>query len=131
MHSVFFLRSYCALLFDLMHFHFIFVMSFTVKSKASQQLFLFLIVGPLSISDIVAASDNRAKVRISYKVWSQYVWVMFATVWFDPHGSLLHHLCLDYWFRGYQDHSARKLQLKLTLIVKQSHAVILKKLLRF
>ncbi|KAI5412651.1 hypothetical protein KIW84_057337, partial [Lathyrus oleraceus] len=50
---------------------------------------------PLSITDIVSASDNLAKVRISYK-----------------------------------DHTARTLHSKLTPIVKQSHAVILKKLLR-
>lgn len=40
-------------------------------------------------------------------------------------------ICFDYWFRGYQDHTVRTLHSKLTPIVKQSHAVILKKLLRF
>ncbi|KAL2986008.1 hypothetical protein AAZX31_12G182500 [Glycine max] len=44
-----------------------FVMSFTGRCYILKLLCLSLIVEPLSISDIVAASDDHAKVRISYK----------------------------------------------------------------
>lgn len=115
-----------SLSFDLMHLHFIFCDEF--YSQISDFATTVFFVGPLSISDIAAASDDLAKVRISYQVWSWCVWCCLSL--FDLMSTFVI-ICLDYWFRGYQDHTARMLHLKLTLIVKQSHAVILKRLLRF
>lgn len=45
-----------------------FVMSFSGRFQILKLLFLSLTVEPLTISDIVGASDADAKVRISYKV---------------------------------------------------------------
>jgi len=105
-----------------------FVMSFTGRCYILKLLCLSLIVEPLSISDIVAASDDHAKVRISYKVWSSHDECdgCLSVIWYQ-----WFIICLDYWIRGYRDHTVRMLHSKLTLIVKQFHAMTLKKLLRF
>lgn len=56
--------------FDCIHSYFVFCYEFIHRIQILKLLFLSLIVEPLSISDIVAASDHGAKVRISYKVCS-------------------------------------------------------------
>ena len=110
-------------------FPFCILLSFTGTFLILKLLFLSLTVEPLSISDIVSASDAGAKVRVSFKVWMYDHDVCNGCKCVTCYPWLI--ICLDCWIRGCPDHTVRMLHSKLTPIAKRFPAMTLKKLLRF